>query len=154
MREPTPATRADIEDFVAQRTLAVVGAARQPRAFGHTLYRELKAKGYRVFPVNPNAETIDGDRAYPSVTALPEPVDGAVVVVPRAETEGVVRAAQAAGITRVWIQQRSETEGAVRFCQESGLRVVHGECLLMHAQPAAFHKLHRFLRGVFGRLPR
>ena len=53
----------------------MVGASRDPKKFGGAAYRELK-KTHRLFPVNPKAETVDGDRCYPTLQTLPEPVDG------------------------------------------------------------------------------
>jgi predicted CoA-binding protein len=70
------ATKALIDDFLAQRTLAVVGVSRKAEKFGNMVYRELKAKGYRVFAVNPRTESVAGERCYPSLSALPEPVGG------------------------------------------------------------------------------
>jgi predicted CoA-binding protein len=147
-------TKAMVNDFLAGRTWAVAGASRDPRKFGSAAYRELK-KTYRLIPVNPQAETIDGDQCYPSLRALPEPVDGVLILVPPTQTEGVVQDAHAAGIRRVWMQQQTESEAAIRYCQENGISVVYGECILMHAQNTAFyHKMHRWVRGVAGKLPK
>jgi len=148
-------TKARIEDFIAQRTLAVVGVSRGGKKFGNLAFKALKAKGYRVFPINPNAESIEGERCYPNLKSLPEPVDGVLVVVPPAETERVVREAAAAGIRRVWMQQGAESEAAIRFCEANGLSVVHDECILMFAQPVvSVHRLHRWVWGLLGKLPR
>ena len=148
-------TRAAIDAFLAQRSLAVVGVSRHPRKFGNVVYRELKAKGYHVFPVHPQADTLEGDRCASSLRALPEPVGGVVVVVPPAQTEKVVREAAEAGIRQVWMQQGAESEEAIRYCAEQGLSVVHGQCILMFAEPAAwFHRAHRWVRRVRGTLPR
>jgi predicted CoA-binding protein len=148
-------TKAAVNDFLAQRSLAVVGVSRGGKKFGNTAYKELKAKGYRSFPIHPNAERIEGDRCYPSLGALPEPVGGVLVVVPPAQTEQVVRDAAAAGIRRVWMQQGAESEAAIRFCAENGISAVHGECILMFAEPAAFyHRMHRWVWGLLGKLPR
>jgi predicted CoA-binding protein len=144
-----------VDDFLAQRTLAVVGVSREGKKFGNMAYRELKAKGYQLFPINPNADSIEGDRCYPSLTALPGPVDGVLIVVPPAETERVVRDVAAAKIRRVWMQQGAESEAAIRFCQQNGINVVHNECILMFAEPTAFgHRMHRWVWGLLGKLPR
>ncbi len=148
-------TRAAVEGFLAERTIAVVGATDSARKFGRSAYRELKAKGYRVIAVNRRAQTVDGDRAYPSLGALPEPVSAALLVVKPAETESVVREAAAAGVRRIWMQQGAESEAAIRLCESSGIEVVHGECILMFARPAQwFHRFHHWLWGVFGKLPK
>jgi hypothetical protein len=144
-----------IDDFLAQRTLAVVGVSRQAEKFGNMVYRELKAKGYRVFAVNPNAESVADERCYPSLAALPEPVDGVVIVVPPAETERVVQEAAAAQIRRVWMQQGAESEAAIRFCEENGIGVISGECVMMFARPIGFgHGMHRWVWGLLGKLPK
>jgi uncharacterized protein len=141
-------SKATVTDFLSQRVLAVVGASRNPQKFGNSIYRDLKAKGYKVLPVNSHAETVDGDPCYPSLAALPETPGGIIVVVPPAETEKIVREASAAKITRVWLQRGAESPEAIAYCKANGIQVISGECILMFAEPAAFyHKIHRFFRG-------
>ena len=147
-------SKAAVQDFLAQRTLAVVGASRDEKKFGNKVYKDLIRKGYQTYPVNPNAEEIEGQPCYPDLGALPEAVDGVVFVVPPAQTEKVVREAAELGIARVWMQQGSESQDAIRFCEENGISVVDGECILMFAEPAEFyHRAHRWVWGVLGKLP-
>jgi predicted CoA-binding protein len=147
-------TKAAVKDFLDQRTLAVVGVSRKGRKFGNAAYNELKAKGYQVYPVHPHADTLEGDRCYPSLSALPEPVGGVLIVVPPHETEKVVRDAAEAGVRRVWMQQGAQSQAAIQFCEEQEISVIHGECILMFAEPAAFHhRLHRWVWGLLGKLP-
>ena len=145
--------KAAINDFLAQRTLAVVGVSRGGKRFGNAASRELRSKGYRVIPVHPEAERIGGERCYPSLKELPEPVGGLLVVVPPAQTERVVREAAEVGIQRVWLQQGAESATAIKYCQDQGMSVVHGECILMFAAPTGAHKLHRWIWKLFGKLP-
>jgi uncharacterized protein len=148
-------SKAVVDDFVAQRTLAVVGVSRQSKKFGSYAFRELKQRGYRVFPVHPQAETIEEDRCYPSLRQLPEAVDGVLIVVPPDQTEQVVRDAAAAGIKRVWMQQGAASPEAIRFCRENGISEVHGECILMFAEPVkSFHNVHRWVWKLLGKLPK
>lgn len=144
-----------VADFVSQRKLAIVGVSRGGAKFGNLALSALKAKGYRVFPVNPGAGEIGGERCYSSLRTLPEAVGGVLVVVPPQQAEQVVREAAAAGIGRVWLQQGAESPAAVRFCRENGMQVVHGECILMFAEPVnSFHRWHRWLWKVLGKLPK
>ncbi len=69
-------SRAVVDDFLTQRTLAVVGASRDANKFGNKVFRDLIAKGYQVFPINPNADVVEGKRCYPDLNALPQAVDG------------------------------------------------------------------------------
>ena len=147
-------SRRQIDDFLAVRRLALVGLSRTGRKFGNAAYRELTAKGYEVFPVHPEAGSVGGVRCWPSLEALPPGVGGVVVAVPPEQTLEVVRHAAAAGIPKVWMQQGAESGAAVEAAEALGLDVVAGECVLMFAEPAGFvHRVHRWVRGVFGTLP-
>jgi len=73
-----------LAEFFAPRSIAVVGASRDPGKVGHAVFANLLDGGFggAVFPVNPSAPEILGHRSYPSLSAIPEPVDLAIVVVP------------------------------------------------------------------------
>ncbi len=147
-------SRALVSDFVSQRHLALVGMSRRKGKFGNAAYRELTAKGYTVYPVHPEARTIEGARCWPSLAALPGPVGGVLVVVPPAQTARVVEEAAAVGIRRVWMQQGAESAEAIRRCEELGIAAVHHECILMFVEPPGwFHGLHRGLWRLLGKLP-
>ena len=153
--EQVKATRAAVDDFVAQKTLALAGASRGGKKFGNALLKELRAKGYTVYPVNPEAKEIDGVACVPSLAALPEPVGGVVVAVKPHQTATLVREAFAAGISRVWMQQGAQSEEAIAFCRDNGIDAVHGECLLMYAGPVqGVHAFHHWLWKIFGKLPK
>jgi uncharacterized protein len=148
-------TRQDIQDFLAQKTIAMVGLSRDEKAFSASVYRELKAKGYRILPVNPNAESLQGEKCYPNLAALPETAGGVLIFTPPAITESVVREAAARGVTRVWIQQGAQSAAAAAACREKGLSGVSGKCIMMFAEPVtSIHGVHRWFAKVFGRLPK
>jgi len=143
-----------VEDFLAQKKIAVVGVSRKKTKFGNAIYKELKQKGYLVFPINPHITVFEGGTCYPDLLSLPEKVDAVVINVPPIQTEKVVREAREAGINKVWLQQGSQSEDAVKFCEENGIDCVSNECILMFAQPSAFiHRAHKWVWGVLGKLP-
>jgi len=143
-----------VEDFIAQKKIAVVGVSRKKTKFGNAIYKELKQKGYQVFAINPHINDFEGDACYPDLLSLPEKVDAVVVNVPPLQTEKVVREAKQAGINRVWLQQGSQSDAAVKFCEENGIDYVSNECILMFTQPSAFiHRAHKWVWGVLGKLP-
>ena len=147
-------SRSDVELFIRQRTLAVVGVSRTGKKFGNVIYRSLRSKGYRVIPVHPAAETLEGDRCAADLHHLPEPVDGLVLVVPPKESEHLVREAYDAGIRRVWMQQGASSPAAVQYCRDHGMTVISGECLLMFIEPAEWiHRAHRWVWKKLDRLP-
>ena len=82
-----------IEEFLAQKKIAVVGVSRKKTKFGNAIYKELKQKGYQLFPVNPHINKYEGDTCYPNLLSLTEKINAAVVNVPPAQTEKVVKEA-------------------------------------------------------------
>jgi predicted CoA-binding protein len=148
-------TKKIIDDFLSHQKLAVVGVSRKRGKFGNAVHSDLTKKGYQVYPVNPHLEIFEGQPCYPSLTALPETISGVVVVVPPAQTEKVVHNAAEAGIRRIWMQLGAESPSAISFCEENGISVVHGECILMHAEPVkSIHGIHRWLWKLLGKLPK
>ena len=145
-------TRNLVSEFLSQRKLALVGISRSGKGFGNVIFKDLRAKGYQVYPVHPEARAIDGQPCAPSVLQLREKVGGVVLVVPPPMTEKVVRDVVEAGIPRVWMQQGSESDTAIRYCEENNVVVVHGRCILMFAEPAAFfHRAHRWFWRLFNK---
>lgn len=149
-------TKRDIDEFLAERSLALVGVSRSGKGFGNAVLRDLSKAGYRVFPIHPDASELGGVPAYPSFAALPESVGGVVLVVPPAQSEQVVRDAASHGITRVWFQQGAESDAAIQFCRDRGMSVVHGQCILMYPKPATswIHGAHRWVSDALGRTPK
>ncbi len=147
-------TREKISEFLAKKSVAVAGVSRSGKKFGNSALKELKNKGYRTFAVNPNAAEIEGDRCFPSISSIDEKVESALIAVPKNECEKVVRDAVSSGVRNIWLQQGSESEEAVNYCVQNRVNVIYGECILMFAEPAAFfHKAHRWVNGILGKLP-
>ena len=121
-----------IKEFLDKRNVfAVVGASRDPQKYGFQVYRDLKNAGYEVYPVNPNADDILGDKCYPSLESLPKKPDVVDVVVPPKVTENAVETCKRLGIVKVWMQPGSESEKSIKFCEENGLQTVHGVCVMI-----------------------
>lgn len=148
------ATGTSIQRFVADRTLAIVGVSAAGKGFGNAAYTELKKRGYRVLPVHPTATTIQGDRCWPNLAAVPERVERLLVCVKPDRADAVVHEAAAAGVRQIWFQQGAESAAAIEACAQRGVDAVHGQCILMFAEPVgSFHKFHRFVWKLIGRLP-
>jgi predicted CoA-binding protein len=147
-------SKALIEDFIAQKSLAIVGVSRAGNKFGNGIYRELKTKGYSLFILHPKAAQLEGVPAYKDFSSLPEKVGGVIVNIKPQQAETIVRAASAAGITRIWLQQGSSSQAAIDFCNQNGVSLVHDECILMYAVGTSIHGFHRWLWKLFGKAPK
>jgi len=146
--------QADIDAFLCDKRLALAGASRSGKKFGNTIIKELSTKGFDVIPVHPEAETIDGRPCARSLAELSDDVDRLVAVVPPEQTLRLVEQAPAAGITKIWMQQGAESPEAVELCERNDITVVHGECILMFAEPVtSIHRFHRWIWRLLGKLP-
>ena len=148
-------SRAAVDEFLAQKTLALVGVSRGGKGFGNTVLKTLRKHGREVLPVHPEVRDIGEVPCFRAVADLPPRVGGLVLVVPPAQTEKLVAEAAAAGIRRVWMQQGAESPAALAFCAANGVTAIHGECILMFAEPAGrIHRLHRGINRLLRRLPK
>jgi len=117
----------------ARRTqrIAVTGVSRSPRSHAsNAVYQRLRAWGYEVVPVNPNAagDRINGETCYARLTDIPEPID-MVDVFRRSEAAGgVVDEAIAAGAKVVWMQLGVRDAAAAARAEARGLKVVMNRC--------------------------
>ena len=147
-----------IDDFLAQRRVAVVGVSQKAKDFSRTLFHELLERGYDAVPVNPAAQDIDGRRCFARVQDISPPVDGVLVMTSPAVTDTVVRDCATAGIKRVWMY-RATGKGAVsgeavKFCESNGIAVIPGECPFMFLPEGSWvHRLHGMVRRIAGAYP-
>lgn len=111
------------------KTVAIVGLSPKPERPSYFIGSYLVSEGYRVIPVNPRATEIFGQKAYPDLASIPEPVD--VVNVFRQPEECVEVAQQAVAIhaKTLWLQLRIVNLEAARIAEEAGLRVIMDRCM-------------------------
>ena len=139
----TPEQRARFQDVAqinhlldAARTVAVVGLSsdRQKASFFVAVY--LKEEGYRVVPVNPKADAILGEKAYPDVASIPFPVDIVDIFRPQRDVDEIVNQAIARkekGIDSpaIWMQLRIINLPAAERARAAGLTVIVDKCVKM-----------------------
>jgi len=122
----------NIEDFLAQKRIAMVGISREQRDFSVMLFDELCRRGYEMVPVNPHTVEVRGRQCFASVLDIQPRVQAALLMTSPDVTEAVVRDCAGAGIDRVWMHQGSGqgalSAKALEFCHKSGIQVVAGEC--------------------------
>lgn len=149
-----------IEDFLAQKRIAVVGVSRKPEgSAANLIYRKLRESGYQVFAVNPNAQVVEGETCFTNLKTIPDGVDAVIIVTRPEVTEQVVRQCAEIGISRVWMHRSlgkgSVSETATKFCQENHIAEIAGGCPMMFCQPVDFaHKCMRWILDVTGHLPK
>ena len=155
-----PSIKDAATEFLAHRRVAVTGVSRTPQNHGsNVVYKRLRERGYEVFPVNPNAEEVEGDRCYRDVRSIPGGVD-AVVIGTRPETaEETMRECADLGIKHVWMHRSfgtgSVSDTATEYGREHGIAVIDGGCPCMFDPTAdGGHKVMRLVFTLNGHVPR
>jgi len=123
-----------IRDLLREaKTIAVVGCSPKPERTSHWITAFLLERGYRVIPVHPKAETILGQKVYPTLADIPVPVD-IVNVFRRSEfTPPVAEAAVTIGAKALWLQQGIANEEVFRIATDGGLICIMDRCIaVMH----------------------
>ncbi len=152
-------TRQAIADFLAAKSMAVIGASRDQKEYSHALLLELLRHGYDATPVNPNAQEIAGRRCYARVKEVQPLPERALIVLPEDKTEQAVLDCAEAGIKEVWLHRHvgggvSDTRAIYR-AEEHGIHLITGFCMFMFLPQANwFHKMHGGFMKLVGVYPR
>ena len=147
-----------VQDFLAQKRIAVVGVSHDPKDISRGLFRTFRERGYDAVAVNPQLETVDDAPCFASLRDISPPVDGVLAMTSPAVTDEIVRQCAQLGIPRVWMYrgggQGAVSPQAVEFCEDHGIKVVPGECPYMFFPRSGwFHGLHGFIKRISGGYP-
>lgn len=116
-------------------TIAVVGATENPSKYGNRIYRDLKAKGFTVYAVNPYRDEVDGDPCWRSVSDLPEAPTIVDFVVPPQRTLDTLEECLELGYTNVWIQPGAEDERVLEYLEDNGFNHLAHACIMVESIP-------------------
>lgn len=144
--------------FLANKRIAVTGVSRSSKEHGSNfVYKRLRERGYEVFPVNPNADAVEGDPCYHDLKSIEGGVQ-AVVIGTRPEIAvDTMRECAELGIHHVWMHRGpgpgSVSKEATEYGRQRGITVIDGGCPLMFGPTSDFG--HKVMRLVFsGHVPK
>lgn len=153
-----------VQDFLAQKKIAVVGVSDKRESGSNANYRKFKKAGYQVYAINPRIKTFDGDPCFPDLKSLPETPDGVFILANPAVTEQIVRQCVDLGIRRVWMHcvmgtksgigagTTSVSVAALNLCRQNNISVIPGSCPMQFLAPDFGHLMMRGLFGLMGNL--
>lgn len=113
------------------RTIAVVGFSSKAHKAGFYVSEYLQQQGYRIIPVNPNLEEGLGEKAYPDLQSVPEPIDLVLIFQRSENVPPFVDDAIAVDAKAVWMQLGIANETAAAKAEAAGLDVVQNACMLV-----------------------
>ncbi len=121
-----------IQEFLAQKRFAVVGASADRAKYGNKVFRCYQQHGLHAVPVNPKDPIVEGSRAFSMLSKVPSKIDAVSIITPPKITESVIEEAGKLGIQHVWMQPGADSPAAVARAKELGMNVIAGgPCLLV-----------------------
>ena len=150
-----------VQDFLAQKRIAVVGVSDKRETGCNAAYQKFKDGGYEVFPVNPRIASFQGDTCYPDLTSIPTKPDAVFILASPKVTDQIVQQCVDLGVKHVWMHcmmgvkpglaasTTSVSQSAVDVCNANGIAVIPGSCPNQYINPDGGHK---FMRGLWNLL--
>ncbi|MGD8403214.1 MAG: CoA-binding protein [Anaerolineales bacterium] len=151
-----------VQDFLAQKKIAVVGVSDKRETGSNMAYTKFKDNGYQVYAVNPRLNEFQGSPCYPNLKSIPETPDAVFILANPNVTDQIVQECVDLGVKHVWMHcmmgtkpglaqsMTSVSQEAVQMCRENGIQIIPGSCPNQFLDPDFAHKMMRGMWGLFG----
>ncbi len=151
-----------VQDFLAQKKIAVVGVSDKRETGCNLAYNKFKENGYQVFPVNPRISTFNGATCYPDLKSIPDKPEAVFILASPKVTDQIVQQCVDLGVKHVWMHcmmgtkpglaagMTSVSQEAVELCKANGITVIPGACPNQFLKPDFGHKMMRGMWRLFG----
>ena len=151
-----------VQDFLAQKKIAVVGVSDKRETGSNMAYTKFKDNGYKVYPINPRLNEFQGAPCYPDLKSIPETPDAVFILANPKVTDEIVQQCVDLGVKHVWMHcmmgtkpglaksMTSVSPDAVQMCRENGIQVIPGSCPNQFLDPDFGHNIMRGMWGLFG----
>ena len=151
-----------VQDFLAQKKIAVVGVSDKRETGSNMAYTKFKDNNYQVYPVNPRLSEFQGAPCYPDLKSIPETPDAVFILASPKVTDQIVQECVDLGVKHIWMHcmmgtrpglaksTTSVSQDAVQMCRENGIQVIPGSCPNQFLDPDFGHKMMRGMWGLFG----
>ncbi len=153
-----------VQDFLAQKKIAIVGVSEKRDTGCNANYHKFKSTGYRVYAINPHMPSFHGDPCYPDLKSLPEKPDAVFVLASPRVTDQIVQECVELGVKHVWMHclmgvkpgvgagSSSVSPEAVEVCRKNGIAVIPGACPNQFLKPDIGHAMMRGIWRLVGNL--
>ena len=147
-------------EFLTHQRVAVTGVSRNAGGHGsNAVYQRLRQRGYQVYAVNPNAQQVEGDAAYPDLRSIPGGVETVVIGTRPERAQATMEECAELGIKQVWMHRGpgggSVSPEAAEWGRTRGMTVIDGGCPLMFEPTSdGGHRVMRWMFSLTGNVPR
>jgi len=151
-----------VQDFLAQKRIAVVGVSDKRETGCNMAYQKFKENGYQVYAVNPRISNFKGEPCYADLKSIPEKPDAVFIFANPKVTDQIVQQCVDLGVKLVWMHclmgtkpglaasMTSVSQDAVELCRTNGISVIPGSCPNQFLDPDFGHKIMRGMWRMFG----
>jgi len=151
-----------VQDFLAQKKIAVVGVSNKRETGSNMAYKKFKQNGYQVYPINPRISSYDGETCYPDLKSIPDKPDAVFILASPKVTDQIVQECAELGVKHVWMHclmgtksglskgTTSVSQEAVKVCRANNIKVIPGSCPNQFLDPDFAHKMMRGMWRMFG----
>ncbi len=149
----------NVQDFLAQKNIAIVGYSRRGNNPGNHIFSKLQEVGINALIIHPQAGEIeDSTPCFPNLTSAPQPISGVILTATPDVGVAVVRECISLGIPRIWLHRSfgagSVSAEAVQLARQNDMTVIEGGCPMMFCEPVdVFHKCMLWLLKKSGGVP-
>lgn len=127
----------DINSLIAAHTIAIIGLSPDTDKISHIIGSYLQHHGFRIIPVNPNVQSILGEKSYPSVSSIPDTIHIDIVDIfrkPEFIPDIIIDVLKREEKPMIWMQEGIISEEAKRNAESHGLPVIMDTCIMKEHQ--------------------
>ncbi len=149
-----PVSLSQIETFLKSESFVLFGVSENKNKTGNAIMKELSGKGYNIFPVHREMESIEGHKCFRNIESLPEKVESAIICTKPENTVLILKELKQNGISNVWMQLGACNDEIYAKSVEEFDNFIYKKCIFMFANPVGVHKFHSGITKLFGKYPK
>lgn len=118
------------EEMLNKKVWAVVGATPNKEKYGYKIWRKLLDHGYETYGINPNHDSINGEKVYPNLKVVPKKIDVIDIVVPPKISLNTLDEAKELGVEYIWFQPGTFDDKVIEKAKDLGFKILYNDCVL------------------------
>jgi predicted CoA-binding protein len=143
-----------INEFLSYSPMVLYGVSSSPHKMGNSIFKELSANGYKIYPMHKTMESFEGNKCYSNLDEIPEKPLAAIICTKNDKTKLILSEIVNFEIKNVWLQQGSANPETIENSSGNFDNLIYGKCIMMFGNQTGIHKFHSRLLKFFGRFPK
>ncbi len=121
-----------MKEFINKKyNYAIFGVSKNKEKWGYKVWKQMLKDGFKVFPINPKYNEIEGKKCYKNLDEIKKRIDVVITIVPPKVTEKIIDDVIKHGVKKIWFQPGSENEKVIKKCKKLGIKFIHKMCFVV-----------------------